>query len=863
MLRFRPATATFLLAAALVACGGGGGGSGGGGATPPVGPALSFTPATVSASYAAGTSQTLNVIAAVARPTDFSGAAVFPVIVDSAGVLVPNMQLVRDSDSQYHAALQTSPTLAAGHYTGSFSIKLCKDANCAGQFPGSPVALPYDVTVTPAGSSAFSAVPAMPLTATAQNGAAPPPGVAVAITAGGNWTADTGGATWLKLSAASGSGNATLTVSYDATGLAAGTYTGNLTVSAGAGQSAVLPATLTVLPSGLVLGSNNITFNAVNGAPIATQVVSLDTDNKLSATWTASSSAAWLGISPTAGATPATTVLTVDPTVGKLASGSYSANITIVPAGLTTRTLPVTLNLTPATLLPSSASITLGGTYGRDFSTTQPLNLSLNTGTASWPWSLGGVPSWAAANVSSGTVSQTGAAIVLTPRPANAATGVTSSLMTASASVNGDTVTAPVLLTINKDQHKLLPAEVAVAMVSTPGWSRLTRTITVSDNFGSFGGMSASSDQSWLVAGVSGNKLVLTADPTPLLNGSLNTAAITITPTDPDASAPEVIRVALWKGADNPSANAVAALPYTTVVADPLRPYVYAHNGGAYIDVYNLYTGAREASITGFAAHLGDMAVGVNGDYLYVLDLDNSRVTKVSLASRAISAQLALTTAATKSTRIRLTHPNGVELLLLSDGQAYLNSPFRQLPALPLTTGGALSASADGKRLVQQSEGGGSVQHTTVSLDYSALNNGTLYAAKLAKSSHVSTGTQGQDVFVSSDGTRVYSATGSLQQCTVMNSDDLGILAYLAIGLASPNNVEVGIDGRIYCGGAASVGNSDIYVYDSTGATLLKQFKLSATGRQLLARQMAVSGDGWLLAAITDDGTLTIVPVGP
>jgi hypothetical protein len=55
-----------------------------------------------------------------------------------------------------------------------------------------------------------------------------------------------------------------------------------------------------VLPPGLVLGSNSITFNAINGAPIPTQVVTLDTDTKLSAGWSASSDAAWLNVSPTA-----------------------------------------------------------------------------------------------------------------------------------------------------------------------------------------------------------------------------------------------------------------------------------------------------------------------------------------------------------------------------------------------------------------------------------------------------------------------------------------------------------------------------------------------------------------------------------
>lgn len=871
MLRARPARAAvplLLVAALLTACGGGGGGGGDGGGnptTPAASPALTFNPATVTASVAAGTSQTLNVIASVVRPADFANAGtVFATLTDTTGVIQPTAQVVRDSDTQYHAVLQTAPALAAGNYKGNFSVKLCRDNGCASQFPGSPMTLPYDITVVPAGSASFSAVSAMPLTASAQLGGAAPAAGTVNITAiGRTWTAGTGGAAWLKLSAASGSGNAALGVSYDAAGLSPGQYATTLTITASDGQKAELPVALTVLPSGLVLGSNSVTFNAVNGAPIASQIVSLDTDNKLSAAWTASSSSAWLKVSPTAGATPATTVLTVDPTIGKLASGSYTGNIVIVPQGLTTRTLPVTLNLIPATLLTSSNSITLGGLYGRSFGGTETLNLSLNTGTNSWPWSLANLPAWATASAASGTVSQAVSSTMLAAKPENATVGVTSSLMSLFATVNGDLVPAPVLLTLNKDRHKLLPSETAVSFVFTPGWERRIRTITVTDNYGNFGGMTATSDQPWLVVGVNGDKLILTADPTPLLTGTLSTATITVKASDPDASAPEPIRVALWKGAATPSAATTAPLPYTSVITDPLRPYAYAHNGGAVIDVYNLYTGAKEASLTGFSARLGAMATSLNGDYLYVIDVDNSRVTTVDLATRAISRQLPLAVPGTQATRLKVVRPNGVEMLLLSDGQAFLTSTFAALPRLPLTTGGTLGASANGKLVVQQDEAGASsVQHTSVALDYAALHNGTLYAAKLPKASHVSPGTLGQDLLVSSDGLLVYSASSTPKSCSVMSTVDLGVQRNLAIGDAAPNNIEVGIDGRIFCGGAVKTGANDIWMYDSTGA-MLKQFKLGAVGKQLLPRQLAVSGDGWVLVGITDDGALSILPVGP
>lgn len=867
MLRFRPAHAAPLLIAVLLAgCGGGGGGgssaNGGGTTTPVVTPALTFTPATVTGNVVAGTSLSVNVTAAVTRPGDFTNANVLAMVVDSAGILLPNVQLVQDSSSQYHAVLQTAPSLAPNNYKGSFSVRLCRDSACSSQFPGSPVALPYDITVQPAGGASFTAVPAMPLTASIQSGGAAPASVPVAITSSDSWTA-TSGATWLKLSTTSGSGNASLTVSYDASGLAAGIYNTELSVSSGS-NLVTLPATLTVLQPTLTLDKGSLTFTAINGAPIPSQIVALDTDVKITTPWNANSNTPWLSVSPTSGTTPATAVLTVDPTVGTLASGSYPGSITITPTGLAVRQLPVTLNLTPATLQTSVQTITLGGTYGRDFSSTQvaqPLKMTLNTSTNSWPWVFDFVPSWASAGTAGGTINAAGTSTTLKALPATAPLGTTASSFTAKATVNGDTIRATVGLVMNKDQHKLLPSDTAVALVSTPTWSKMSRTITVSDNYGTFGGMSATSDQPWLVAAVSGSQLTLTADASQMLNDTLSNATITLTALDPDATAPEPIRVALWKGAAAPSAASKTSLPYTTVITDAARPYAYAHNGGVYIDVYNVYTGIKEASITGFSAHLGDMAVTPNGDLLYVVDIDNSRITIVDLTTRVIKDQLPLAVGGTAATRIKLIRPNGVGMLVLSDGQLYLNASNSRLANLPLSSG-TLVASADGKHVLQQTEGAATIQHTTVSVDYAALAGGTLFAAKQVSASHSSPGTQGQDLWVNADGTRVIYAASTPKSCTIMDGANLGILGYLAIGNATPNNVAVLLDGRIVCAGASAGNTNDVYLYDSTGARLIQQYKLN-NGQSLLPRQLAASGDGWILAGITADGTLSFLPIGP
>ena len=864
MLRFRPALAPALLIAALLsACGGGGGGAADSSSPPPpAGPAMTFTPAQLSATAAAGTSATLSVSASINRPADFSGAAsVFALIVDDQGVLLPSPKLVQDSSVLYHADLQTVPTLAAGSYSGNFTVKLCRDSACASQFPGSPMQLPYALTVTPAGAAAFSATSSLPLAGTMHLGGAAPAGSTVTIqSAGRSWSASAPDS-WVTLAPASGSGDGTLTVGYNASGLAQGQYSSNITVRASDGQQAVLPITLTVLPVSFQFDSNGVSFNAVNGAPIPTQLVAFGLDNAGVATWTAVSSASWLSASPSTGTTPASTILTVNPAAATLRSGSYAANLTFSAPGTIARALPVALTLVRATMLASAPTVTLGGTYGRDFSP-QTVNLSLNTSTNAWPWQMTTPPAWVTPSLLSGTVSAAPTSIVFTPVQTAASTGSTTQLMGTVASVNGDLIPASVTLTINKDLHKLIPSETGIALSGTPGWSRVSHSITVSDNYGGAAGWSASSDQPWLSIATTASTLTMTADPTSLAIDSYNGATVTIAPADPtDVSPPEVIHVGFWKGTTSPVTNSTLPLPYTHVVADPVRPLVYAHNGGAFVDVYNVYNNQKQATLSGFSANLGDMAVSPNGDHLYVVDLNNHTLAGADLNTLAISSQWALPAGASGATRLRVIRPNGVEIVVLSDGSTYLAGSGKRLASLALA-GGSLDAPGDGKHLYLQSEGGSTLQLTTYSTDYAALGGGTLFAAKLAAGSHAGTGSLGQDLAVAPDGSKVYTASSSPHLCSALNPVDLGSLYYLATGDVAPNNVEVGSDGRVYCGVAGKTSPADVWVYSSSGA-LLKQIKFAASGQQLLPRQMVISGDGFILIGVSDAGAVSVVPVGP
>lgn len=132
----------------LAACGGGGGGGGGGVGDGPS-PAVTFEPKTFVANYATGTSQMIDITATATRPEDFENELLYIYIVDPTQLLNGTVNLAPIDDESVLVSIETSPATAPGHYTGSFTVQLCKDAGCESQFRGSPVKLPYDITVTP------------------------------------------------------------------------------------------------------------------------------------------------------------------------------------------------------------------------------------------------------------------------------------------------------------------------------------------------------------------------------------------------------------------------------------------------------------------------------------------------------------------------------------------------------------------------------------------------------------------------------------------------------------------------------------------------------------------------------------------
>jgi Viral BACON domain len=837
------------LAVSLASCGGGGGGApSGGGSNSPL---LTFSPSTIKASLKEGASATLNVRATLTNPSVIDGN-VYVYVADSKGVLA-DFDLRPLDDTSIEVSLYTKGTLSLGKHQGAFEINLCRDVNCAAQYPGSPVALPYDLTVTEGPLFAFAN---QSTAASVHFGASLTNVVSVSVNGPNlNWTA-TASANWLRLTPTTGKGTGSFGVSYVAAGLAVGSHTATVTVRASDGQAVDVPFSLEVLPTQFVLNSGVASFSAVNGAPIPAQSVSVDFDGNASLPWSALSTAPWLAVSPLVGSTPASVTLQPDPSKGPLASGSYSAAVVLSSSGITSKTITTNLMLIKPTLSAPATVITLGGDKGRELNFGGPIVfgnsvvLSLNTESNKWPWTLSTLPTWVTASATTGLVSQGPALVTFFSNAANVQPGTSSGAATITARVNADEVTLPVTLKLNVDQRRLLASEWGVAFATTPTGTTLNRTLKISDNFGGALAWTATSDSAWLTATSSGttgpsSSIALSADASALPSGTMSYANITVS-TNVAGVESATIQVGLWKDAIGLTAITKLPLDYSNIVADKIRPFVYATNGGTSVDVFHAYSAQKVGSFPNLGASLRGMAVSPDGGLLYVLDTANLKTVAVNLKTGAKSHDWFISSGVDGNTSLVATRPNGVEVVLLGDGTAYTKLG-RSLGGTRLF--GPLVATLDGTKVFT---GGGAFR-----LDYSAVSGGVLMTNLVGVA-----GGGDRDVAVSPDASRVYLAAGFPYKCSVADANSLTSIGSLPGGEAYPNNVEVTSDGRAICGIFGWYAAADFWVHSANGV-LLQNHKVAGYAKAMKDRQMVVSPDGFVVVALTDDPLIAFVPIGP
>jgi len=210
--------------------------------------------------------------------------------------------------------------------------------------------------------------------ATQGSGTNPSPvSVNVSNTGGGNLSFSTSSdSSWLSVTPSSGTAPQTLQVSAALGSLAAGTYTGHITVSATGAENSASTITATFVVStvpatpALSVSPTSLTFSATEGGsnPAASSV-NITNSAGGSLTFTASSDSSWLSVSPTSGSAPGT--LQISATLGALTPGTYTGHITITAAGVQGSPATVTANFTvspdaaPVISSVTASSITSSG----------------------------------------------------------------------------------------------------------------------------------------------------------------------------------------------------------------------------------------------------------------------------------------------------------------------------------------------------------------------------------------------------------------------------------------------------------------------------------------------------------------------
>ncbi len=219
------------------------------------------------------------------------------------------------------------------------------------------------------------------------------------------------GGNWLSISPSSGQMPATVTVSVDATTLAAGAYKGSIDVFVPAATPSLLTVTVTLTvasaqPANLSVQPAAISFQVVagTGAPPA-QALRIENTGAGTLAWTARATTVggnWLSISPSSGTAPARVQVSASP--AGLAAGSYAGSITVTSA-TTGQSVTVPANLLvsspTAALLLSQNHLLFRAVEAGGSEPPQTLGV-LNVGAGSVDWTAEATVPWLRVSPSSG-----------------------------------------------------------------------------------------------------------------------------------------------------------------------------------------------------------------------------------------------------------------------------------------------------------------------------------------------------------------------------------------------------------------------------------------------------------------------------
>jgi hypothetical protein len=442
-------------------------------------------------------------------------------------------------------------SLAAGTYTGTVSITSSGASN-------SPKTVPVTLTVTAAALPTLSVSPAS-LTYTYQIGGSTPAVQAVALTSTGgavSYTTATS-ATWLSVTPASGTTPGNLSVSVNPSGLAAGTYTGNVTItSAGASNSPkTVPVTLTVTAASaptLSAAPLNLSFRYQSGgATPAPQTVNLSSSSALG--YTAAASPGWLSVTPASGNTPGSPSVSVNP--AGLAAGTYTGTVTITASGASNSPQKVAVTLAVTGTPPTNPSLnvtpgTVAFTYASGTSTPGIQSLSVtSSGTALNITAAASSGAWLTVTPTTGS---TPATLKVSANPTGLAAGTyngTINITSDGAANSPQTVPVKLVITgTGSGKLRVWPPRAASFEYESGHSDPAPRTVRVFSIGAPLGFTAAAHGGTWVSVTPSGGttpgRLSISVDPTGLASGTYTATIAIAAPGAAGVNVPVILRVA-------------------------------------------------------------------------------------------------------------------------------------------------------------------------------------------------------------------------------------------------------------------------------------------------------------------------------
>jgi hypothetical protein len=441
-------------------------------------------------------------------------------------------------------------SLSAGTYTGTVSIASSGASN-------SPRTVAVTLNVTAAQLPALTASPAS-LTYSYQIGGSAPAAQVVAISSGSAVSYTTSkSTTWLSVTPASGTTPGNLSVSVNPSGLTAGTYTGNVTVtSAGASNSPKnVPVTLTVTAATsptMTVSPLNLTFNYQSGgANPAAQAVNVTGTTALP--YSTGTNAAWLSVSPASGTTPGGLSVSVNPS--GLAAGTYTGTVTVTGTGASNSPQKVSVTLAVTATPPTNPSLNISPgsisfTYPTGTSTTGTQNLSVtSSGSAMTIAAAASGGAWLTVTPASGP---TPATLKISANPTGLAAGTYNGKITITSSGAANSPqSVPVQLVVTgtgSGRLRVWPSR-AVSFEYEAGHSDPSpRTVRVFSSGAPLGFTAAAHGGTWISVTPSGGttpgSLSISVDPTGLASGTYTGNVYIAAQGATGVTVPVVLRVA-------------------------------------------------------------------------------------------------------------------------------------------------------------------------------------------------------------------------------------------------------------------------------------------------------------------------------